>query len=295
MLILGAGLNGCLAAYKFPNADIIEYLPTPSLHKAVLRFRSDAVSRLTGIPFKKVTVQKGVVVDGQFVQPNIKLCNLYSLKVTGRAADRSISNLEQAERWIAPSDFHEQMIAHLHKRIEVGSDYVPRKEHEPIISTIPLPVLAGKIGIETPVSSSEKEAPIFIRLIDFPCADVYQTIYYPDAKTNVYRASMTGSQLIIEGIGQISSRDCMKVIEDFGLYGRQHTFGKDFTQQFGKFIPMDSTKRKKLMYELTKEHGIYSLGRHATWRKILLDDTVKDLDVIERLIQVDEYDLRVGK
>jgi hypothetical protein len=35
---------------------------------------------------------------------------------------------------------------------------------------------------------------------------------------------------------------------------------------------------------LTEEHNIYSLGRFATWRQLLLDDLVKDIGVIEKLI-----------
>ena len=295
MLILGAGLNGCLAAYRFKDAEIHEYLNTPSVHKAVLRFRSDAVSDLTGIPFKKVEVQKGIVVDGNFVQPNIKLSNLYARKVSGMAVPRSINNLEPSIRWIAPQDFHAQMLTKLRARIKVGSTYVPSKLDEPVISTIPLPVLCEKLGISNPISKQEKEKPIHVLTIEFESADVYQTIYYPEHNTKIYRASMTGNMLIIESTAQVTSREAMKVINDFGLYGMTHTFGQHVVQQFGKFIPLDDVKRKKLMFELTRDFGVYSLGRHATWRKLMLDDTPHDLDVIQRLIEVDEYDIRIGK
>jgi hypothetical protein len=295
MIILGAGLNGCIAAMRFPEARILEYLPTPTVHKAVLRFRSDAVSDLTGIPFKKVSVQKAIVVGNDYVQPSIKLSNLYSRKVSGKATARSIDNLEPTERWIAPDDFHAQMLTNLRHRITVGSDYIPNKLDEPIISTIPLPIMCNKLGIDSPLAQAESAKPIYIRTIEFQSADVYQTIYYPDHAIGIYRASMTGSMLIIESIAQITSRDCMKVIEHFGLSGMIHTFGEETIQKFGKFIPLEGIKRKKLMLSLTRDHGIYSLGRHATWRKLLLDDSIKDMDVIERLIAVDEYDLRVGK
>ena len=295
MLILGAGLNGCLAAYRFKNAEIHEYLNTPSVHKAVLRFRSDAVSDLTGIPFKRVEVQKGIVVDGNFVQPNIKLSNLYARKVSGMAIPRSINNLEPSVRWIAPQDFHAQMLTNLRDRIKVGSTYIPSKFDEPVISTIPLPVLCQKLGIDNPISQQEKEKPIHVLTIEFESADVYQTIYYPEHNTQIYRASMTGTMLIIESTSPITSRDAMKIINDFGLYGMTHTFGDRVIQEFGKFVPLENTKRKKLMFGLTKDFGVYSLGRHATWRKLMLDDIPNDLDVIQRLIEVDEYDIRIGK
>lgn len=295
MIILGAGLNGCIAAFRFPESKIYEYLPQPTIHKAVLRFRSNKIADITGITFKEVKVHKGIVVGDSFIQPSIKASNLYSRKVTGMAGARSIDNIEPSVRWIAPMDFHAQMLAKLHKRITVSSDYIPNKFDEPIISTIPLPILCEKIGMESPIGPSEKAKPIYVRTIEFESADVYQTIYYPDLSNNIYRASMTGNQLIIESIAQISSREMMRVMDHFGLTGMTHTFAQDFIQQFGKFVPMEDVRRKKLMFELTKNYGIYSLGRFATWRKLLLDDSPRDMDVIERLIQVDEYDLRVGK
>ncbi len=295
MIILGAGLNGCIAAFRFPESRILEYLPHPTIHKAVLRFRSDSISDITGIPFKKVEVTKGIIMSDSFVQPNIKLNNLYSRKVTDFAGGRSIDNLEKSIRWIAPDDFHAQMLSKLYKRMEVGVDYVPTKFDEPIISTIPLPVLCGKVGIECPIEKEKQAKPIYVRTVEFEKAELYQTIYYPDPNFHIYRASMTGNMLIVESIGQITSREIMRVIEHFGLSGMVHTFGEEHVQQFGKFLPLDEIKRKKIMFELTRDYGVYSLGRFATWRKLLLDDSVHDMDVIERLIQVDEYDLRVGK
>ena len=295
MLILGAGLNGCIAACKYPEAKIIEYLDTPTVHRAVLRFRSDAVSKITGIPFKEVEVQKGIIYRDQYVGPDIKMSNLYSRKVTGMALPRSIDNLKPSKRWIAPDDFHASLLARFHKRIEVSSKYVPVKIDEPIISTIPLPALCGILGIENPITREEHCKPIYVRTIKIPSADVYQTVYYPEPDLNAYRASMSGNMLIIEGIREVSSRECMKIMSDLGLYGLEHTFMESIVQRFGKFVPMDSIKRKRMMLELTTNHGIYSLGRHATWRKLMLDDLPKDLEVIERLIKIDEYDIRVGR
>lgn len=295
MIILGAGLNGCIAAFRFPQARILEYLLGPSIHKAVLRFRSDRVSDITGIPFKKVEVTKGIIMADSFVQPNLKLNNLYSRKVTGCANNRSIDNLEKSTRWIAPDDFHYQMLSKLHNRIELGVDYVPTKLDEPIISTIPLPILCDKIGVECPIETAQQAKPIHVRTIELEDVELYQTIYYPDPRFSIYRASITGSKLIIESIDKITTRELIRVIEHFGLTGMVYRNDKEFVQQFGKFIPLEEVKRKKLMYELTHLYGVYSLGRHATWRKILLDDSVHDMDVIERMIQLDEYDLRVGR
>ena len=97
-IILGAGLSGLIAATQFPNATVFEANgPEHLSHKAVLRFRSDSLSRLTGIPFRKVTVRKSIWHEGKHVAPNIQLANLYSFKTNGGYLDRSIWKLDPVE------------------------------------------------------------------------------------------------------------------------------------------------------------------------------------------------------
>ena len=60
MDIVGTGLSGLIAAHIWPNANVFELSPSPiEQHKALLRFRSDVVSQVTGIEFKRVKVRKG--------------------------------------------------------------------------------------------------------------------------------------------------------------------------------------------------------------------------------------------
>ena len=49
-------------------------------------------------------------------------------------------------------------------------------------------------------------------------------------------------------------------------------------------LPIDNELRKEFMHYATANFNIYSLGRFATWRPILLDDVVDDLAVIERMM-----------
>lgn len=297
MNIIGAGLTGCLAAYAFKNAVIHEYLEKPNVHKAVLRFRSDAVSNLTGIPFKQVTVYKGVYMNGEFVNPDIRMMNMYSRKVTGGYSDRSITNLDPVVRYIAPIDFHDRMLAVLADRINYGSSVQLVDMKRPVISTLPLPVVLTMLNKGTDHFSGNKldSRPIHVLNMKIPNADIYQTIYYPDIKSSVYRASMTGDQLIVESVSPVSGIVLDGVLKSFGF---RVDIGSDpvcTVQQFGKFIPLDSDYRKDLMYTLTSEENIYSLGRHATWRKILLDDVVQDLQRIESMIKTSAYDRLLGR
>ena len=298
MNIIGAGLTGLIAAYAFKDAVIHEYLKEPRVHKAVLRFRTEEVSKLTGIPFKKVMVHKAVSVSGGFVTPNLRHMNHYSLKVTGGYSERSIGNLEPAIRYIAPIDFHQQMLEHHKDRILFGSCVPLTKMTTPVISTLPLSVLVDKFKLDAQLPKEAlASAPIYVTTVDFTHCDLYQTIYFPELDTPIYRASMTGSQLIIESMRPITNDDARKVVDTFGLSGGSvHAIGLfNMEQKIGKFEPLEEEYRKQLMFDITSALGIYSLGRHATWRKILLDDVVQDIQRIESMLKTSAYDRMLGK
>lgn len=296
MNIIGAGLTGLIAAYAFKDAVIHEYLKEPRVHKAVLRFRTEEVSKLTGIPFKKVTVHKAVSVNGCFVTPNLRHMNHYSLKVTGGYSERSIGNLEPAIRYIAPIDFHQQMLEHHKDRILFGS-YVPlTKMTTPVISTLPLSVLVDKFKLDAQLPKEAlASTPIYVTTVNYHHCDIYQTIYFPDLDTSVYRASMTGNQLIIESMSELDCFEVSDVQRAFGLpLINPMPENRNIKQVIGKFTPLDEDYRKQLMYDITTSLGIYSLGRHATWRKILLDDVVQDINQIQRMIKTSAYDRMIG-
>jgi hypothetical protein len=79
--------------------------------------------------------------------------------------------------------------------------------------------------------------------------------------------------------------------DDFGINANRITELKSSTQKYGKILPIDERLRKEFIFYLTKEHGIYSLGRFATWRQLLLDDIVPDIGIIDKFISQDSaYD-----
>lgn len=296
MNIIGAGLTGLLAAYAFKDSVIHEYLEAPRVHKAVLRFRTEEVSKLTGIPFKKVLVHKAVSVSGGFVTPNLRHMNHYSLKVTGGYSERSIGNLEPAIRYIAPVDFHQQMLDHHKDRIFYGSDVPLTEMTTPVISTLPLSVLVDKFKLDAKLPPNIlASAPIYVTTVDFTHCDLYQTVYFPELTTPVYRASMTGRQLIIESMAPIGPSDIDAVRKTFGLNENWSYVVNNLEQKIGKFEPLEEEYRKQLMYDITTALGIYSLGRHATWRKILLDDVVHDIERIQSMMKTSAYDRMLGK
>ena len=290
-MIIGAGLTGLIAAHAWPNAGIIEKATeAPKAHRALLRFRSDAVARLTGVEFRKVRVRKGIYFQGRFCEPNIQMANLYSAKVLhGRIeGDRSIWNIDSVDRFVAPDTFHEQLIEAVSPRlalgVEVANLYIGQK---PVISTIPLPTMIDEVVNDYSPSIDFFRAPITVHRIKVRGADVFQTVYFPDPDLLVYRASMTGDTLIIESMGD-GALELEEVLEAFGLSyngGQGAEEVEKVEQRFGKIAPIDDIVRRELLFRLTQDYNVYSLGRFAIWKNILLDDVVQDIDVIKRLLK----------
>lgn len=308
MIIVGAGLAGLIAGHLFPRAKIIERSPEPTVtHRALLRFRSDAVSLVTGIPFRRVRVHKGILSRGQLVQPSIALANSYSLKVTGRFTDRSIWNLEPSDRWIAPDTLHEQLWQSLGSRIEwgtaLGTEFAramrSSSEQPPVVSTIPLIDAASMWLRSAPPDITFERAPILVQRWQVEDVSLYQTIYVPCLSTSTYRLSITGNTLIAESMATDGEESVMTLEDTLCAFGiPMSAVGvKELgavKQHYGKIAPIEELARRELVHKLTAEAGVYSLGRFATWRNILLDDVVKDARIIKEMInQNDAYTRRL--
>jgi len=305
MKIYGAGIAGLLAANAFPTAQVFEAGPEGSTtHKALLRFRSSAVGDAVGIDFKKVRVHKGIWHEGRFMTPNIQLANLYSQKVIGRIADRSIWNLDSVDRYIAPEDFIEQLVDRCRNRITydaaIGEVELSdrSKESEPVISTIPMPVLANYYSGKQYLQAHNiefKSAPIHVvRFRVFDC-EAYQTIYFPGKNTGVYRASITGDMLIIEVADGHASFHLEEITTAFGIDLGQIDEIEKVSQRFGKIASINDKWRRRFIFETSHDQAIYSLGRFATWRNILLDDVLKDINVIKKLMNGTSYERKLAQ
>jgi len=289
MIILGAGLAGLLAGTQFPSATIFEASPPATqTHKALLRFRTDAVGTAVGIEFRKVRVHKGIWYDGRFSPAaTIQLANWYARKVIGSLQERSIWDLETVDRYIAPEDFPAQLAARCGTRLQYSTPVTSLVDWgTPVVSTIPMNVMARMSGASD--APEFRYASIAIQRWRVPGADVFQTVYFPDPVTTLYRASLTGDMMIAEFAGTID--DAYPWEAAFGLTrAADMTPIETATQRYGKILPIEEAWRQRFIYELTTQHQVYSLGRFATWRNILMDDVLHDLGVIKRLLTTSPY------
>lgn len=290
-------MAGLLAANMLRRHDVsvLEKSPTlPRNHTAVLRFRTTAASDATGIPFAREQVLKGLYKDGRVVtEATLEDLNRYSAMVTGgNIFTRSILNLQPAERWCAPIDFVTQMARNLN--IEFNQSFeLDLTSFGVIISTIPMPFMMEMV--------EWKDRPKFTFLpvwtikatLTHPTIRACQTLYRCHT-TQWYRATLHNQEVTLEFMfdptnhhGVLHSGQWIhSALMCFGLervvVKEEPTLSKI---DIGKILPIDESVRKRFMLWMTEKHGVYSLGRFATWRNILLDDVVGDVKKIEAMIQ----------
>jgi hypothetical protein len=281
-----------IAAAVNPQAKVFEAASRDAQsHRAVLRFRTPNVGEAVGVEFRKVRVHKGIWHEGAFHAPSVQLANMYSHKVAGGYYDRSIWKTEAVDRYIAPQDFILQLIEQVGDRVawETPIDKLPTQQ--PIISTIPMHRMLAMVGVKLPDAIEFKHSSIRVQRFRVRSADTFQTIYYPSPSTSAYRASITGDLLIVESVDDPKYKpvDLEEIFKSFGLRSELEVIDTNHRQSYGKIAPIDESARRFAIEWLSQNKGVYSLGRFATWRNILLDDVLHDLTVIKRLMNSDSY------
>lgn len=297
MIVLGAGLSGLIAGAMERKAQIFEAQPSlPNNHHAVLRFRSSKIGDALGIPFRSVHVLKAISREGH-LQTHVtpRDANEYSSKVIGTVMARSAMRLASEERFVAPPDLVARLAELCEGRIAYGAKIDAeafRNLSRPLISTLPLGVMLQLVGMP-PLEL--RRAPITVMKYRLPGADVHQTIYFPSPKTHLYRATLTGDELMLEAVGgALTQPDVEEVCHAFGVRPAQLEPLGVARQALGKIDPLPPDVRRRTLSQLTREHGVFSLGRYACWRNILLDDVYEDLLAIRRMIGVDAYGIEKG-
>lgn len=315
MNIIGAGMAGLLAGGMIRDQPVTlhESASTlPNNHSAVLRFRTSIVGDALDIPFKKVRMMK---TSHPWRNP-VADALAYSMKTNGTATLRSVTTAKGdiSERYIAPENLIMELGARLNGPVFFDSKItsidlcsMPR----PIISTIPMPVLMKLLHYN--------DIPKFNYVNGFninctlPDSDAYVSVYIPDPKDSFNRVSLTGDKLTIEfsapdqtadqikqriSILQTSGNILSSVISRglwyLGINECKWHSEKISAQPYSKILPVNEGERRRFIVWATDQHGIYSLGRFATWRPgLLMDDVVNDVRVIRKIIKNGSYEHRM--
>lgn len=308
MKIIGAGMAGLIAANIFRKHSPVVCEAKSSLpenHSALLRHKSDDIAKATSIPFKKVNIIKEVCYDGKMIKnPSVKMINEYSMKVIGEYQSRSIASMNDELRFISPSDFVEKLSVGCDIKFDTNIiDFRTLGQSSPCISTIPIVVLLKQLQLEDYLNKFDfKYEAIKTINLNIPNCNLYQTIYYPDSLDFPYRVSITGDKVIYEtkchgAPNDILLNDCIeKLHSNFGINpktiinGNVQQSATFSVMKFGKINKLQNQDElKELIGKITKDFNIYSLGRFATWRNILLDDVLNDVLVIQKLIESKGY------
>jgi hypothetical protein len=300
--IIGAGTAGLLAAAVLRNdcVRVVERQPSlPHNHSALLRFRTSIVGDALGIPFTKVNIMKAAV---PYVGNPVGDAIAYSIKTSGKATLRSsVKAKGKVEvRWIAPDDLIAQMVEKVTAELQLGKDWNPALVMEGVvrISTIPMPSLMKLLEWETQAEFHHVHG--YTVTADVVNCDVCATLYFPDPDFLPYRASITRDRLIVEYTSKPRNpeADMLMALHCFGLSPtdlREYS-SKVNEQAYAKILPIDDVERKRFILWATDRHGIYSLGRYATWRPgLLMDDLINDIRVIQRIALVGRYDQMIPR
>lgn len=306
MIILGAGLSGLLFGALHPGSTIYESKKDGAdEHKAVLRMRTNEISKFTGIPFEKVLVNKSIWYEGKDAAPSPRMTHLYSRKVIGKISTRSIVNIDPVVRYVPPIDFLAQLKAKCNinyqcriSEIDEGSCAYHKQAtfartgrlDTPIISTLPISALSEITNLCINAAClSEK---IYVSHFKIPDCDAHATIYYPKLSASIYRATLSGPKLIVESTQKITNSEIIDVFRSLGLPEQSMMYNAqlDMPQNIGKIYPIPNKIRSQFILGATLKYNVYSLGRFATWRpEVLLDDVLNDIFVIRRLIGEGNY------
>jgi hypothetical protein len=283
--IIGAGMAGLLATRMLARHDPIlieRETSLPHNHSAVLRFASSKVADVLGIPFQKVQLTKAIVPWRNPVADAMA----YAKKVSGKyRTDRSIVLPERwstSERWIAPEDLIAQMADGLDIRFAIEYQFNPNEEK--VISTVPMPVLARKMGHRDLGWRWLDGVNVVARVEG---CSAYASVMVPDPDIPFHRASITRDELIIESTQMPTGQEELIIGTACRLLGIDSDdvhHHRTVFQPYAKIAPIDEGDRRNFIYYAsTITNTAYQLGRFATWRPgLLLDDVVQDVRIIER-------------
>jgi|GEM_PF-3138186 hypothetical protein len=302
--IIGAGIAGAMASGYFSSSKPVVFEASENKkaklnkHKAVMRIRDPRVGMILGTDMKEIDVYKQCLYrDKLYWESDIRMRNLYSIKINGDIEERSITNLGKVKRYLL-TDFELSDVNYESKVVGFGEDgrtiqiekngELEETEYDYCISTIPVFELLSILKIKTENSFPSKDIHI-VRTKSLLKSEVHQTIYIPEEKYDCYRATLEGEEMIFESANKFPKEEEIEELSSyFGIKGLNPENTEKHTQKMGKIIPTEDDFRRTVIVDLTERYNIFSLGRFAVWKQIKTDDLIQDLDLIRKMIGISD-------
>ena len=282
-----------IAAEHWPTSEIYE-ISSPSAHSGnFIRMRADALANRLKLPATKVTAYSCVLStheDGSFSYHEqatpADMIN-YSRKVVGVLSARSIMSCGLRTRWVLGADALLELRQRHRSRISFNAA-LPLSHWTdpsiPVVNTAPIAVAAGILDI--PLSVIPAHSAIIVRA-PVPASDssLSVTLYVPSPAIPVTRITLSEGWLVLElnRAGYPDSAAIEFARKALGLL--PHEIGAaQRTVQPSKLAPQTEEIRT-LIYAMSANYNVWSLGRHATARHdVLIEHLPHDCEVIDKFL-----------
>lgn len=317
--ILGAGWAGMLAAEFWPGAEILERdsdaRTLTGTTGAFIRCRHPNAALILQAPHRTAQVHRCIATVTWDTHTDVQPLDsaLYARKVApgGALAARSINRCTGGAAELRHILLPEDLVAARQRAgARVHYDTTPEavavalraaSPKAPVVSTLPMHLVLTALTDSfdaPPAPELFRGRPCYVLETELArCEqDFCWTVYVPSSFTDIARITITGGRAIVELVPSKSSAEfSAQKIEDaaelalFQLFSVAH---KDIKQwrwhQVSKFsaTPEYVAWAREVVYLLSVERGIYSLGRAATGRPgVLIDDLYNDCRVINKLMR----------
>ena len=314
--ILGAGWAGMIAAARWHAAALCERdshaTELSGTTGAFIRCATPAPAHALQAPLRTVTVHRAVATSTWDTHTHVQPLDaaLYSRKVTPRGAlsARSIGELRSRRRYLLLPDDLVAARQRADGRVRYGSTdrstaavLNGATPAAPVVSTLPLEWTLRHLCADfraplLPERTCTREGLVLEAELLHCDPDFCWTVYVPSSATAISRVTITGCRAVVEVMFGDATTDIdttdIEVSATHALWALFNVPPEDIvrwcwhrTHKFAS-TPEYVEWAREVVYRLSVERGIYSLGRAATGRRgVLIDDLLQDCRVIDALIR----------
>lgn len=321
--ILGAGWAGMIAAEFWPTAQIYERDPQAATLTgttgAFIRCRNPNAAMILQAPCRNVAVHRAVANATWDTHTNVQPLDaaLYARKTApcGVLSARSIHSCTSraamgngAERYLLLPDDLVAARQRANTRVRYGATSGDVSEvlcgatpAVPVVSTLPLDLTLRHLGTNfraplRPERTTARGGFVLETELRACGVDFCWTVYVPSSNTEISRITITGGRAIVEVMppegGTEYGTDSIEAFAAHALFQLFNVMPEDIVQwNWHRVHKIAATPEyvawaHEVVYRLSVERGIYSLGRAATGRRgVTVDDLPQDCRVINKLLR----------